>query len=72
MNTFIAVVQEEARYKPKQKRRQEHPDFGASQLCYTGRAGRGSEVAAIHLLAMGLEDVEGLKLAGEQRQARKD
>lgn len=71
MNTFIAVVQGEARYKLKQKRRQEHPDFGASQLCYIGGAGRGSEEAGIHLLVMRLENAEGLKLAGGQRQARR-
>lgn len=68
----VAVGQGEARYKPKEERGQEHPGFGASQLCCIGRAGRGSEEAGVHPFVLRLEKMEGLRLAGGQRQATRD
>lgn len=69
---IVAVGQGEARYKSKEGRRQEHPGFGASQLCCIGRAGRVSEPAVVHPLVLRLEEIEGMRLAGGQRRATKD
>lgn len=68
----VAVGQGEARCKPKEERRQEHPGFSASQLCCIGRAGRGSEEAGVYPLVLRLEEMEGLRLAGGQRQVTRD
>jgi len=69
MHVAVAVGQGEARYKPKEERRQEHPGLSASCI---GRAGRGTEEAGIHPLVLKLEEMKGMRLAGGQRQARRD
>lgn len=63
----FAVGQGEARYNLKEAIRQEHPCFSARQLCCIGKAGRGSEEAGVHPFVLGLEEMEGLRLEGEQR-----